>query len=90
MRLVQNKMRASQATDACRLGVLAGPLVLQQLVIFSTSVISVVFVGRLGQFELGVIVLSNSIFTGTGQVTMMGVSSVMETLCGQVSAAQAQ
>jgi len=58
---------------------------LQQLVIFSTGLVSQVFVGRLGEFELSVIVLASSIFTATGLVTVMGIAGPMETLCGQVS-----
>lgn len=63
---------------------LAGPLVLQQLVTFSTGLIGVAFAGRLGEFQLSVITLSNSIFTATGLVSVMGIASAMETLCGQV------
>jgi len=59
-------------------------LMMQQLVIFSTGLVSQAFVGRLGEFELSVIVLATSVFNATGLIAVMGIAGPMETLCGQV------
>ena len=55
----------------------------QQFLAFSAGLISVAFVGHLGEFELGVIVLANSLYTVSGVTVLMGTASAMETLCGQ-------
>ena len=68
----------------CRLLVLALPLVAQNLFIYGSSLISLMFVGHLGTFELSAAVLANSALNITGFAFLVGLASAMETLCGQV------
>lgn len=62
---------------------LAVPLSLSNLMGLLISLIAVGFVGRLGAFELSVVVSSTSIFNVTGLSVLTGFASAMETLTGQ-------
>ena len=52
--------------------------------VFAVSLISLLFVGRLGVFELSAAVLASSGLNITGFAFLVGLASAMETLCGQV------
>ena len=67
-----------------RLLALALPLVAQNLFNYGSSLISLIFVGHLGTFELSAAVLANSALNITGFAFLVGLASAMETLCGQV------
>ena len=70
----------------CRLWVLGGPLVLQNLFTFGISLVAVAFVGHLNSATLlSSVVMANTLFNVTGYSVMAGLASGMETLCGQVS-----
>lgn len=68
----------------CRLLVLALPLIAQNLFGYGVSLISLLVVGRLGTYQLSVAVLASSSLNITGLAFMIGLTSAMETLCGQV------
>ncbi|KAK4735222.1 hypothetical protein R3W88_009483 [Solanum pinnatisectum] len=67
---------------------LAGPLVLVSFLQYFLQMISIMFVGRLGELSLSSATLASS-FTGvTGFSFMMGMGSALETLCGQAYGAK--
>lgn len=63
---------------------LAGPLMVQNVFAYLISVISITAIGRIGAPELAAASLATSIYTVTGHSLVLGLSSAMETLCGQV------
>jgi MATE family multidrug resistance protein len=68
-----------------RLTKLSVPLLIQNLLGFSTTVIAVAFVGNLDRPDLlSSAVLANSLFNVTGFSIMQGLASGMESLCAQV------
>lgn len=69
-----------------RLTKLSIPLLIQNLLSFSTTVIAIAFVGHLNRPDLlSSAVLANSVFNVTGYSLMQGLASGMESLCSQVS-----
>ncbi|KAL6774561.1 hypothetical protein ACKKBG_A25485 [Auxenochlorella protothecoides x Auxenochlorella symbiontica] len=62
---------------------LAVPLSLSNLMGLVISLVAIGFVGRLGAFELSVVVTSTSIFNVSGLSVLTGFASAMETLTGQ-------
>lgn len=64
------QQRLSRATPAGslsrRLLSIAGPLALQNFVNYSIGIVLLAFVGRLGEFELSVLVLASSLYNVTG------------------------
>eukprot|EP00798_Chlamydomonas_sp_ICE-L_P029169 gene29169-32391_t len=74
--------------EASRLAALSGPLIFQNLFGYLISVISALFVGRLGPAELAAVVLANSLYNVTGFSIICGLSAGMETLCGQAYGAR--
>ena len=68
----------------CRLLALAGPIAVQDLLNLGTITIMTGFVGRLGPDQLSAMVLASSVGAVFGQSLLVGISSGMETLCGQV------
>lgn len=69
----------------CRLTKLSGPLIIQNFLAYSTTVVAVAFVGHLNQPELlSSAVLANSLYNVTGYSLLQGLASGMESLCGQV------
>ena len=69
---------------ARRLVALALPLIAQNLFGYGVSLVSLLVVGRLGTYELSAAVLASSSLNITGLAFMIGLTSAMETLCGQV------
>lgn len=64
---------------------LSVPLLIQNVLSFSTTVIAIAFVGHLNRPDLlSSAVLANSLFNVTGYSLMQGLASGMESLCGQV------
>lgn len=64
---------------------LALPLALQNVVGYSMSIISAVFIGRLGALSLSSYVLASSFYNVTGLSVVLGLCGGLDTLCGQVS-----
>ena len=63
---------------------LALPIAASHFCGFALSLISVSFVGRLGQQEMAVAVLASSVMNVTGYSVVMGLLGACDTLCGQV------
>ncbi|CAI0450857.1 unnamed protein product [Linum tenue] len=61
----------------------AGPLVVVSFLQYSLQLISVMFVGRLGQLALSSASMATSFAGVTGFGFMMGMGGALETLCGQ-------
>ncbi len=59
-------------------------MALQYLFSYGSSVISLAFVGHLGTYEMSSAVLGTSFSNVTGFALLTGLSSALETLCGQV------
>jgi MATE family multidrug resistance protein len=64
------------------------PLVATNTSSFLISMISIVFVGHIGKFELSVAVLAASIFNVTGLSFLLGSLGALETLCSQAYGAK--
>ncbi len=71
-------------TERCRLVLLGVPLSAQAILSFSSTLVSMAFIGHLGKHELSAAVLGTSLFNVTGLSILIGLCSAMETLCGQV------
>ncbi|KAL8056684.1 hypothetical protein ABFX02_04G135100 [Erythranthe guttata] len=62
---------------------LAGPLITVSLLQFCLQLISVMFVGHLGELSLSGASMATSFASVTGFSLMMGMASALDTLCGQ-------
>ncbi|KAK7252282.1 hypothetical protein RIF29_36120 [Crotalaria pallida] len=62
---------------------LAGPLIFVSLLNFCIQVISVMFVGHLGELALSGASMATSFASVTGSSLLMGMASALDTLCGQ-------
>uniref|UniRef100_A0A0E0G6P2 Protein DETOXIFICATION n=1 Tax=Oryza nivara TaxID=4536 RepID=A0A0E0G6P2_ORYNI len=67
---------------------LAGPLVAGALLRYVIQMISVMFVGHLGELPLAGASMANSFTTVTGFSLLLGMASALDTLCGQAFGAQ--
>ncbi|XP_074318944.1 protein DETOXIFICATION 19-like [Silene latifolia] len=67
---------------------LALPMVLTNVFYYLIPLVSVMFVGHLGELELASSTLANSWATVSGFAFMLGLSGALETLCGQGYGAQ--
>ncbi|KAK9066458.1 hypothetical protein SSX86_013780 [Deinandra increscens subsp. villosa] len=67
---------------------LAGPLCLVSFLQYSLEIISVMFVGRLGELSLSVASMATSFASVTGFSFMLGMGGALETLCGQAYGAE--
>ncbi|CAA0813463.1 MATE efflux family protein [Striga hermonthica] len=62
---------------------LAGPMISVSLLLYCLQLISVMFVGHLGELALSGASMATSFATVTGFSLMMGMASALDTLCGQ-------
>lgn len=62
---------------------LAGPLIIVSMLQMAFQIISIMFVGHLGELALSSCSIATSVANVTGFCVMMGMASGMETLCGQ-------
>ncbi|KAD4586291.1 hypothetical protein E3N88_23892 [Mikania micrantha] len=62
---------------------LAGPLICVSLLQYSLQLVSIMFVGHLGELALSGASMANSFATVTGFSLSMGMASALDTLCGQ-------
>ncbi|KAL3751296.1 hypothetical protein ACJRO7_012161 [Eucalyptus globulus] len=67
---------------------LSGPLIGVSLLQYSVQVISVMFVGRLGELPLPGASMATSFASVTGFSVLLGMRSALETLCGQAYGAK--
>jgi hypothetical protein len=75
----------SCGTNVSRVLSLAIPLAVENSIWYVSSIITTVFVGHLGNFELASVVLGTSIFNVTGYSILRGLQSGLETLLPQVT-----
>ncbi|XWS35334.1 hypothetical protein CRYUN_Cryun21dG0117100 [Craigia yunnanensis] len=68
--------------------VIALPLIVAYVFIYSMTLVSVMFAGHLGELELAGSTLANSWATVTGFGLMTGLGGALETLCGQAFGAK--
>ncbi|CAN1240138.1 Protein DETOXIFICATION 12 [Linum grandiflorum] len=66
-----------------RLGYIAGPMVAINLSQYLLQVISLMMVGHLGELQLSSTAIAVSLASVTGFSVILGMSSALETLCGQ-------
>ncbi|KAK4337559.1 hypothetical protein RND71_042046 [Anisodus tanguticus] len=71
-----------------KLVVLAGPLMLVNLLLYSFQVISVMFIGHRGELALSGASMATSFAFVTGFSLLMGMGGALETLCGQSNGAK--
>jgi len=71
------------AAEAKRLLRLAGPLVASCILQSAVQLVSVMFVGHLGELPLAGASLASSLANVTGFSLLFGMASALDTLCGQ-------
>ncbi|KAL4547873.1 hypothetical protein Ndes2526B_g07093 [Nannochloris sp. 'desiccata'] len=86
--LHENSKAKGYMHEIGRLLALSIPLVVTNTSSFLISMISIVFVGHIGKFELSVVVLAASIFNVTGLSFLLGSLGALETLCAQAYGAK--
>ncbi|XP_059285733.1 protein DETOXIFICATION 16-like [Lycium ferocissimum] len=69
--------------EAKRLLILAGPLMSVNFLLYCLQVISIMFVGHLGELSLSGASMATSFASVTGLSLLMGMGSALDTLCGQ-------
>ncbi|CAN1768087.1 Protein DETOXIFICATION 16 [Linum perenne] len=67
---------------------LAGPLIAVSLLQYSMNLISVMFVGHLGELSLSSASIATSFASATGFTLLLGMASALDTLCGQAYGAK--
>uniref|UniRef100_J3MEC5 Protein DETOXIFICATION n=1 Tax=Oryza brachyantha TaxID=4533 RepID=J3MEC5_ORYBR len=67
---------------------LAGPIVAGALLRYVIQMISIMYVGHLGELPLAGASMANSFATVTGLSLLLGMSSALDTLCGQAFGAE--
>ncbi|XP_010680606.2 protein DETOXIFICATION 16 isoform X2 [Beta vulgaris subsp. vulgaris] len=80
--------KAEVLDEAKRQICLAGPLIAVTILQYLVQVISVMFVGHLGELPLSSASLATSFASVTGFYVLLGLSSALETLCGGSYGAQ--
>ncbi|CAN1176093.1 Protein DETOXIFICATION 12 [Linum perenne] len=70
------------------LGYIAGPMVVANLSTYLLQITSLIMVGHVGPLELSATAIALSLFTVTGSSVLIGMSSALETLCGQAYGAK--
>ncbi|KAK6921243.1 Multi antimicrobial extrusion protein [Dillenia turbinata] len=84
----QNSWRLRVMEEIKKQWWLAGPLIIDSLLQYSIQVISVMFVGHLGDFSLAAASMATSFASVTGLSLLIGTGSTLDTLCGQAYGAQ--
>ncbi|KAF0930095.1 hypothetical protein E2562_027925 [Oryza meyeriana var. granulata] len=81
-------MAAAAAVEVKRLLRLAGPLVASFLLRNAVQIVSVMFVGHLGDLQVAVASFAVSLANMTGFSVLTGMASALDTLCGQAFGAR--
>uniref|UniRef100_A0ACD5XIM7 Uncharacterized protein n=1 Tax=Avena sativa TaxID=4498 RepID=A0ACD5XIM7_AVESA len=84
----ENGNENAAAAEAKRLLRLAGPLVTSSVLQFALRLVSVMFVGHLGELPLAGASLATSLANVTGFSLLVGMASALDTLCGQAFGAR--
>lgn len=79
----ESKEGLSGWEEAKKQGWLAGPLIAVSLLQFCIQIISIMFVGHLGELPLSSASIATSFGSVTGASVLSGMGSALETLCGQ-------
>lgn len=67
---------------------IAGPAIFTRLAMFGTNVITLAFVGHLGDLQLAAISIAITVVVGLNFGFLLGMGSALETLCGQAFGAK--
>ncbi|CAN6283486.1 unnamed protein product [Urochloa humidicola] len=86
--LLQSRPENAAAVETKRLLRLAGPLVASSILQNVVSLVSVMFVGHLGELPLAGASLASSLANVTGFSLLTGMASALDTLCGQAFGAR--
>ncbi|XP_022965029.1 protein DETOXIFICATION 16-like [Cucurbita moschata] len=85
----KNNRRKQQVAEEVKKQLwLAGPLILVSLLQYCLQMISVMFVGHLGELPLSGASMATSFATVTGFSLLMGMASALDTFCGQSNGAK--
>eukprot|EP01018_Ginkgo_biloba_P006097 Gb_01707 [translate_table: standard] len=79
---------AEVAEEARQIGGIAGPMVVTGLLLYARAMISMLFMGRLGELELAGGSLAIGFANITGYSVLSGLAMGMEPICGQAFGAQ--
>lgn len=77
------QFRKESWIESKRLWSIAGPVIFTTVCQYSISIITQSFVGHLGTMELAVFSIVSTVISGITFGVMLGMSSALETLCGQ-------
>ncbi|KAL4559737.1 hypothetical protein LXL04_031882 [Taraxacum kok-saghyz] len=88
MELEQEPKSSETMKELKQLLKLAGPLCLVSFLDYSLQIISVMFIGHLGELSLSVASMASSFAAVTGSHFLFGTGSALETFCGQAYGAQ--
>ncbi|KAK9815228.1 hypothetical protein WJX72_000308 [[Myrmecia] bisecta] len=66
-----------------RQGVLAGPLIVNLMLNYSLSIISLSFVGHIGTAALAAAAMSTTVYSATGKLVLMGLAGALDTQASQ-------
>ncbi|KAK0575076.1 hypothetical protein LWI29_033688 [Acer saccharum] len=83
-----NRARENFVDEAKKQIWLAGPLIAVSLLQYCLQVISIMFVGHLGELPLSGASMASSFASVTGFSVLLGMGSALETLCGQAYGAK--
>nr|XP_016509567.1 PREDICTED: protein DETOXIFICATION 16-like [Nicotiana tabacum] len=82
--ITESKNRRNEIlVEVKKLLVLAGPLMSVNFLLYCLQVISIMFVGHLGELALSGASMATSFASVTGLSLLMGMGSALDTLCGQ-------
>ncbi|KAM7484616.1 hypothetical protein LguiA_000625 [Lonicera macranthoides] len=84
----ESSLRGQVIEEAKKQIWLAGPLIGVSLLQYSLQVISIMFVGHLGELSLSSASMATSFASVTGFSVLLGMGSALETLCGQAYGAK--
>ncbi|XP_065874830.1 protein DETOXIFICATION 16-like [Euphorbia lathyris] len=85
---IKNGSKQEIITELKKLISLSGPLIIVSFLQYSLQMISVMFVGRLGELSLSSASMATSFAGVTGFSFILGMGSALETLCGQAYGAK--
>ncbi|RZC84760.1 hypothetical protein C5167_047546 [Papaver somniferum] len=85
---IQDDLPSRVWVESKKLWYIAGPSIFSSLASFSMIIVTQAFAGHFGNLELAAIALSMTVIIGFSFGVLMGMSSALETLCGQAYGAK--